>query len=131
MKRVTFIKLTSAFVASPLLSPYYNWAQQGRLKNWAGNLEYSTDRVYYPRTVEEVQALVKKCDRLRVLGTRHCFNKIADSKDNLVSTKELNSVVAVDSNAGTVTVEGGIKYGELCPYLDEKGFALNNLASLP
>jgi xylitol oxidase len=131
MKRHTFLKLASAFTAAPLLSPYESWTQQGKLKNWAGNLEYSTDKVYYPKSVEEVQELVKRCNRLRTLGTRHCFNRIADSKDHLISTKGLNKVVALDTNAHTVTVEGGIKYGELCPYLDEKGFALHNLASLP
>jgi len=75
--------------------------------------------------------LVKKMHRLRTLGTRHCFNRIADSKDHLLSTKELSKVVALDAEARTVTVEGGIKYGELAPYLNEKGFALHNLASLP
>lgn len=131
MKRITFIKLASASAATPLVAPYAGWAQQEKLKNWAGNLEYSTHRVYYPKNVSEVQTLVKKCRRLRTLGTRHCFNRIADSKDNLVSTKGLNKVVVLDADARTVTVEGGIKYGELCPYLDEKGFALHNLASLP
>jgi xylitol oxidase len=31
----------------------------------------------------------------------------------------------------TVTVEAGVKYGDLSPWLDKKGFALHNLASLP
>src|SRR5205085_7102289 len=43
----------------------------------------------------------------------------------------MNKVVSIDPKAHTVTVEAGIKYGELCPYLDEKGYALHNLASLP
>ncbi len=33
--------------------------------------------------------------------------------------------------ARTVTVEAGVTYGQLGPYLDGKGFALHNLASLP
>jgi xylitol oxidase len=78
-----------------------------------------------------VQELVKKCSNLRALGTRHCFNRIADSTYNLISSKALNKVISLDEAAHTVTVEAGIKYGELCPYLDEKGFALHNLASLP
>ncbi|HUP11298.1 MAG TPA: FAD-binding protein, partial [Niastella sp.] len=125
------MKLGATFAAAPLISPYTLWAQPEKLKNWAGNLEYSTSNVYYPKSVADVQALVTKCTRLRTLGTRHCFNRIADSKDNLISTKHLNNVIALDESAHTVTVEGGIKYGELCPYLDEKGFALHNLASLP
>ena len=131
MNRETFLKLTSATAASTLLSPFAAWVQQERLKNWAGNFEFSTSNVFYPKSVEEVQGLVKKCSRLRALGTRHCFNRIADSKDNLISLKQMNQVVSLDAKASSVTVESGIKYGELCPYLDEKGFALHNLASLP
>ena len=33
--------------------------------------------------------------------------------------------------AGTVTVGGGQRYGELCQFLESSGFALANLASLP
>lgn len=119
-------------MATPLLSPLNSWAQQHeRLKNWAGNLTYSTDKVHYPKTVEEVQQLVKKLSKLKALGTRHCFNTIADSKNELVSTRDLNKVISLDKKAHTVTVEGGIKYGELAPYLHTEGFALHNLASLP
>lgn len=101
------------------------------MKNWAGNLTYSTDSVASPKTVEEVQDVVKKMDKLRTLGTRHCFNRIADSKDNLLSTKNLNAILGVDTEAKTVTVEGGIRYGELCQVIHDKGFAIHNLASLP
>jgi len=131
MTRKTFLKFSSALASATLLSPLKTLAQKQKLKNWAGNLEYSTSNVFYPKSVKEVQDLVKKTLKLRTLGTRHCFNTIADSKDNLISTKELNKVISLDTNARNVTVEAGIKYGELCPYLDEKGFALHNLASLP
>src|SRR6202012_1465610 len=90
-----------------------------------------TDNVQYPKTVEEVQQVVKQHSKLKALGTRHCFNTIADSKYDLLSTKELNKGVSLDTKAHTVTVEAGIKYGELAPYLDQHGFALHNLASLP
>jgi xylitol oxidase len=43
----------------------------------------------------------------------------------------MNHEIALDPQARTVTVEGGINYGQLCPRLQEKGFALHNLASLP
>ncbi|WP_183557455.1 FAD-binding protein [Mucilaginibacter sp. SP1R1] len=131
MKRKKFIQLSTTLMATPLLSSFRAWAQPERLKNWAGNLTYSTDHVFYPKSVQEVQQLVKKHSKLKALGTRHCFNTIADSKDSLVSTKELNKVVSLDKKAHTVTVEGGIKYGELAPYLHQQGFALHNLASLP
>jgi alditol oxidase len=131
MHRKTFIKLSSALMATPLVSSFPEITLQDKLKNWAGNLTYSTNSVYYPKTISEVQVLVNKCDRLRGLGTRHCFNTIADSKYNLISSNNLNKILSLDTVNNTVTVEGGIKYGELCPYLDKRGFALQNLASLP
>ncbi|HEY4197162.1 MAG TPA: FAD-binding protein [Mucilaginibacter sp.] len=131
MKRKTFIQLSTTLMATPLLSSLSGWAQAPRLKNWSENLTFSTDNVQYPKTVEEVQQIVKIHPKLKALGTRHCFNNIADSKDDLLSTKELNKVVSLDAKAHTVTVEGGIKYGELAPYLHQHGFALHNLASLP
>jgi len=118
-------------MAAPLISPYYSFAQQDRLKNWAGNLTYSTGNVFYPTTVAEVQQLVKAHTKIKALGTRHCFNTIADSRDNLLSTSKMNQVVSLNAAENTVTVEAGIKYGELAPYLHQKGYALHNLASLP
>jgi alditol oxidase len=132
MNKRSFIKLSSTLMAAPFISSLIKIMPGGeRLKNWAGNFTYSTDRVYYPETLQQVQELVKKYSKIKVLGTRHCFNNIADSKDNLLSTKQLNKIVSLDENAKTVTVEAGIKYGELAPYLDSKGYALHNLASLP
>jgi xylitol oxidase len=131
MKRETFIKLSSTLMATPFISPLESLAQDKKLKNWSGNLAFSTNKIFHPTSVEAVQKLVRKYDRFKALGTRHCFNRIADSKHNLISLTELNKVVSVDAKANTVTVEGGIKYGVLAPYLDEKGFALHNLASLP
>ena len=102
-----------------------------KTQSWAGNLEYSTDRLYAATSLEQVRDYVRKENRLKVLGTRHCFNNIADSKDSFLSLKPMNEVIAIDPAKHTVTVSGGITYGQLCPYLDSKGFALQNLASLP
>jgi xylitol oxidase len=131
MDKRTFLKLSSALTMAPFLTSIESLAQQERLKNWAGNLEYSTSDVHYPKSVAEVQDVIKKFDKVKALGTRHCFNDIADSKHHLLSTKELNKIISIDRNASTVTIEGGMNYGQLCPQLDQQGFALHNLASLP
>jgi xylitol oxidase len=99
--------------------------------NWAGNVRYSTGNVLYPASVEEVQQIVRKHDKLRALGTGHSFNTIADSEHSLLSLRALNKVVSLDRSASTVTVEAGMTYGELAPYLSRNGYALHNLASLP
>src|SRR5713101_8979388 len=118
-------------IASPVISPLFAWASSDKLTNWAGNLEYGTDRLYSANSLEQVRSYVKKQNKLKVLGTRHCFNNIADSTDNFLSLKSMDKVVALEPEAHTVTVDAGMTYGQLCPYLHNKGFALHNLASLP
>lgn len=100
-------------------------------RNWAGNYKYSTDRLHVPKSVEEVKQLVTRYNSLKVLGTRHSFNGIADSTENLISLRHLDRVVTLNKERQTVTVEGGIKYGDLCSYLHRNGYALHNMASLP
>ena len=102
-----------------------------KLTNWAGNLSYSTVALRKAASVEQIRSFVRSQDKLKVLGTRHCFNTIADSRHTFLSMKPMHEVVALDAAARTVTVDGGITYGQLGPYLDGKGFALYNLASLP
>src|SRR5437588_902074 len=131
MNKRTFIRLFAGVTASPVISPLLAWASKDKLKNWAGNLEYSTDRLYFANSLEQVRSYVKKENKLKVLGTRHCFNNIADSKDNFLSLKPIDEVVALEPEAHTVTVDAGMTYGQLCPLLHSKGFALHNLASLP
>ena len=92
MNKRTFLKLFSAMVASPLAARVLAWASSDRLKNWAGNLEYGTDRVFTAQSLEQVRDYVKKQDKLKVLGTRHSFNNIADSRDNLLAMKAMDEV---------------------------------------
>ncbi|PYE53246.1 FAD-binding protein [Deinococcus yavapaiensis] len=102
-----------------------------RERNWAGNVEYDAARWHAPTTVDEVRQIVRNADRVRSLGTRHTFNDLANTAADLLSTHLLNRVVALDEEARTVTIEGGVRYGELGRFLHARGFALHNLASLP
>jgi xylitol oxidase len=131
MDKRDFLKLFSAVMAAPVISSLFAKTPDAKLKNWAGNFEFSTDRLYPANSVEQVRDFVKSQAKLKALGTRHCFNKIADSKDILLSLHSMDQVVALDPQLRTVTVHGGMTYGQLCPYLHDKGFALHNLASLP
>ena len=83
-----------------------------------------------PATTDEVRSVVKSCSKLRALGSRHSFNRIADSNQNQISLEHLNQI-DIDDKARTVTVGAGVKYGQLAPVIDARGFALHNLASLP
>ncbi|PRY89009.1 xylitol oxidase [Mongoliibacter ruber] len=138
MNKRTFVKNTTVLIGAAFVSPWISCSpkkpesmQADYLLNWAENFRFSTNNVHYPKSIAEVQELVKKSSSLRVLGSRHSFNSIADSDEMLVSFDHLNKIISLDKEKMEVTVEGGIKYGELCTFLHENGFALHNLASLP
>ena len=57
-------------------------AQAQPLRNWAGNYEYSTNRITSATSLAQIQEFVRKHAHFKVLGTRHCFNGIADSTDH-------------------------------------------------
>ena len=135
MKTRTFLKLAGAVGAEAILSPVARLGAKNKvpekLKNWAGNIEYGTERLHAAKSVPEVQDYLKKTARLKVLGTRHCFNTIADSQDAFLSLAGIAGAPVLDEAAKTVTVEANLTYGRLAPWLEEKGYALHNLASLP
>jgi xylitol oxidase len=102
-----------------------------KLNNWAGNYTYSSENVDYPETVEQLQELVRQYDKLRVLGTRHSFNSIADSTEQLISLERFAPEVNINHEQSTVSISANVTYGQLAPILHREGFALHNLASLP
>ncbi len=101
------------------------------LANWAGNLAYSASALAQPESVEEVRDIVRRGSNLQVVGSRHCFNNIADTTGTLVSLERLGGIFSIDPAKRSVTIGSGMRYSDLCPPLHAAGFALHNLASLP
>jgi alditol oxidase len=105
------------------------------MRNWAGNLTYRASTIHEPASVDEVRAIVRtvgrRSGRVRALGTRHSFSDVADTDGDLLSLAALPRRFEVDASARTVTVDAGVRFGALAPALDEAGFALHTMASLP
>src|ERR1035441_7323535 len=98
--------------------------------NWAGNVVYGARRLHHPTSVEQLREIVTAASRIRVLGSRHSFNKIADSCE-LVSLNRLPGELRVDRATDTVSCPAWLTYGELARSLAAEGLALANLGSLP
>jgi len=126
----TFLQVFSSAIAAPFLGRLSTALPGESLTNWSGNITYSTGHISEASNIEEIRSHLRSENKLRVLGTRHCFNSIADSRYNLLSLKPMQEM-ALDPASRTVTVGAGVTYGRLGPYIDAKGFALANLASLP
>jgi xylitol oxidase len=131
MDKREFLKTSGALLASGLLSKLTTAQTTANNRtNWAGNYTYSTNNLNFANTVEDVRLNVRERSHLKALGARHSFNGIADSTVEQISLKHFDQI-ELDRNAKTVTVGAGITYGQMAPYIDSRGFAVHNLASLP
>ncbi len=99
--------------------------------NWAGNHRYAARRLHRPTSVEQIADIVAGSDAVHVLGSRHSFNDIADTTGDLVSLADLPVEIDIDGADQSVSIGGGVTYGQLAPVLHAAGWALHNLASLP
>jgi alditol oxidase len=99
--------------------------------NWSGNIAFQAEEVCHPASLEEVRSLAARGSKLRVLGSGHSFNDIADTPGSLVSLAKLPPTIEIDGAAGRVKVGANVRYAELSRRLHDEGYALHNLASLP
>lgn len=119
-------------VAGAALNPITSWAQHNEtIINWAGNLTFSSTKLTNAMSVQQVQDFAKQHKNFKVLGTRHCFNNIADSRYEFISLTQMEPGITINAAESTVTVNAGTRYGTLAEYLHKHGYALHNLASLP
>ncbi|WP_426323182.1 D-arabinono-1,4-lactone oxidase [Microbacterium sp. E-13] len=100
-------------------------------RNWASNVVYGAADVVAPGSLDELADVVRSADRVKALGSRHCFNTIADTDGLHVVSSRLPAEVGIDSERGVVRAAAGLRYGDLAPALHREGWALANLASLP
>jgi len=107
-------------------------------RNWAGNLTYSARDLVRPTSLEQLAEILAGSDRVRALGSRHSFNDVADTDGVHVQVDALDDGrPAVDpltpdgESTGVVSVNAGLRYGEVSRGLHATGRGLGNLASLP
>ncbi|KAG0621657.1 hypothetical protein M758_3G037900 [Ceratodon purpureus] len=97
--------------------------------NWSANITYTTNILHEVTSSDQIQALLRSHEKVKVAGTAHTFNAIADTAGIRLSLKLMPEVLHLNAAARTVTVSAGIRYDQLCPVLHRHGFALPNLAS--
>src|SRR5690606_37994451 len=107
--------------------------------NWAGNHVYAGALVR-PASLTEVSDAVAGAEHVRVLGTRHTFNDLADSEGLLVSLDRLayrhprlltdgeasGPEPELDELTGRVRVAAATRYADLALFLEERGRTLVN-----
>lgn len=101
------------------------------MKNWAGNFHYSAADTARPSSIAELTDLVAQAAQVKALGSRHCFNDIADTTGTQIVLDGFGAAPEIDSERSVVRVSGSMNYGELARCLQAHGYALHNMASLP
>lgn len=83
------------------------------MQNWSGHHTFSAARIHRPTSTAELQRIVATATHCKVLGSAHSFNDIADTDADLIILDQLTTPPVLDMTTGTVTVTGGMRYGEL------------------
>jgi len=101
------------------------------LTNWGGNFQFQAKHIEYPRSTQEVVNIVKNSlGKVRAVGNRHSFSTIADTTDTLVSLSAMTSILGVNTDDLTITVQAGAKYTDVMPFLEFVTLALPAQSSL-
>jgi len=72
-------------------------------QNWAKSISYGAARFHRPASVNELREIVRRSSRVKALGGRHSFSRIADTDADWVGT-ERGAVRNGLSNAARLAV---------------------------
>lgn len=100
-------------------------------KNWSGNITFNETQILAPSSLSDLQSLVENSSRIRVRGSGHSFNSVADTFDYALTLQNMPRILTIDKIKRVVTVSAHLTYAELSYELHSQGWALQNLASLP
>ena len=100
-------------------------------RNWAGNYTFTAADIQRPTSMAQLQESVRHSPKVRAFGSTHSFNDIADTSGVMINLAQMPLELSVDHERRTVMLSAGLTYGQICRELDQAGFALHNLASLP
>jgi FAD/FMN-containing dehydrogenase len=93
--------------------------------NFGGNLSVQTERLFYPKTLADLQVIVREANKnkkkVRCVGSGHSWSATAVTTDYQVSVNSMNKihapVQATDGSGWTVTLETGVLVSELDTFL--------------
>jgi L-gulono-1,4-lactone dehydrogenase len=96
-------------------------------RNWSRNLSADPERVFYPKTLDDLIAIVQLArveeKKIRVAGDSHSWSPLVPTNEYLVFTKELK-YIDVDAEELRVTVGAGTTIAEFDAACRENGVVL-------
>lgn len=93
--------------------------------NWSGSVTASGE-VARPRSEDELAALVRSANRLRVTGAGHSFMPLCESGELIVGLDDMAGAIHVAADRRTARIPAGWSIRRLTAALWEEGLALAN-----
>jgi FAD/FMN-containing dehydrogenase len=111
----------------------YVWLEggvrRGVFTNWAKRFRHTPRNFARPTTQEEIAALVRHSESVRVFGSGHSFNAGVVSDDTLVSLDDYSGLIWKDRGRRQIAVKGGTRVRDVVKLLFEEGLAFRALPS--
>ncbi|MEO5894579.1 MAG: FAD-dependent oxidoreductase [Vicinamibacterales bacterium] len=83
------------------------------IQNFDGSIVTTPQQVARPKTVEDIQSILKQQDRhpspVRAMGSNHSLTPCAASTGTIVDMREMKKVLRIDPQAMTFTGEAGLE----------------------
>ena len=102
-------------------------------RNWAGSVRANPSTLATPRTVEELQYLVRNTQpgrRIRMAGSGHSFTPIVPSNDVLLKPHDFDEGVGIDTARMIARIPAGMVLHEANQHLAAAGVALANMGDI-
>lgn len=102
-------------------------------RNWAGSVRANPSTLATPRTVEELQHLVRNTQpgrRIRMAGSGHSFTPIVPSNDVLLRPHDFGEGVGIDTARMIARIPAGMVLHDANQHLAAAGVALANMGDI-
>ena len=99
--------------------------------NWSRNQVFQAAEVQHPHSLSALQRAVTDARGIKVLGSGHSFNRIADTDATHIILDRMPATIDINPNTHTVRVAAQIRYGVFAQALEAAGYAVPTMASLP
>ena len=104
------------------------------IRNWAGNVRFYPEDIFYPKTETELLSIVNKAREngkgIKVVGARHSWTKVFKTEDWLINLDHYSRVLTINKEKKTITIQAGIRLKRLKQVLANNGLAMRNVASI-
>jgi FAD-linked oxidoreductase len=95
-------------------------------RNWSGSVRASPAAMERPRTLDELQRLVREASRVRVAGAGHSFMPLCETDGLLLTLDQMEGAVEVAPDLASAWVPAGWPIHRLTAALWDKGVSLAN-----